>query len=105
MVATVQVVQHLTNAALAVVFVVADLGGCDLKMLEQLASVSGIFGGDQVYGLQQAHGPKGHVFEVAQGGAHHVEMARLGVGLGVSVAIGVGGRGHGQWDNRGLLKG
>lgn len=42
--------------------VTANLGRFDLEMVEELSGVTGVFGGDRIYGLQDSHGAEGHVF-------------------------------------------
>jgi hypothetical protein len=57
-----QSLNQLRNPLLTIVVVIADLRGGNLKMLEQLAGVASIFGGNQVGAFEDANGPKGDVF-------------------------------------------
>jgi hypothetical protein len=52
-----------------VVLVAAECGCAYGKVLQQLASVAGVLGQDQVYILQDTDGPEAHVFKVAYRGA------------------------------------
>src|SRR5512147_1622810 len=47
----------------------------DLKMLEQLARVTRIFGGDQACFTQHADGPRRHVFEITDWSCNKIECA------------------------------
>jgi hypothetical protein len=54
------------------VLVVADCPGWDLEMVEQLAGVAGVLGGDQGDFTQYAQRPQRNIFKVAYRRANHV---------------------------------
>ena len=62
-------------------FVIADLGGFDLKVMQQFSGVASIFGGDEVCGLQDFDSPKCHIFQVADRGSDDVKYSCIRICL------------------------
>ena len=82
------------GAGVFVVGVVADGGGADAEVVEQLGGLAGVFAGDAVDGAEDAEGAEGDVFEVADGGGDEVEAGGEGAVVG---EIGFGRCGLRKW--------
>ena len=62
------------SRALVLVVLVAAYGGSgDLKMVEQLLRLAGVFAGDAVHASQHVQGAQGNVAQVADGSGHEIE--------------------------------
>lgn len=72
---------------MSVMFVVADLGGFDLKVMQQFSRMASIFGGDEVCGLQDFDGAKCHVFQVADRGSDDVKCSCIRICLHFKILL------------------
>src|SRR6476469_1495127 len=88
-----QFVDEFGKSLALVVFVIADLGRFDLKMVQKFACMAGVFGGDEVCCLQDSDGAKCHVFEVADRGSYDVKCSCIGICLHFKIGI-FNGRWH-----------
>jgi hypothetical protein len=64
-----------------VVFVIADLGCFDLKVVQKFACVARVFGCDEVCCLQNSDGAICHVFEIADRGSDNVKYSCVRIWL------------------------
>ena len=62
--------------AALVVQVVADGGGADFEVIEELLGLAGVFAGDAVGLAQDAECAEGDVFEIADGSGDEIEAGR-----------------------------
>ena len=67
---------ELGGAMALVVPMAAYGGGCDLKVVEQLLGLAGVFAGDAVSAPKDVKGAEGDVAEVADGSGDEVEAGR-----------------------------
>ena len=61
------------GAGLFIVFVIADRGGINVEVVEQLLRLAGVFAGNAIDAPEHTQRPQGNVFKIADRGGYEVK--------------------------------